>query len=444
MGNKKRRFKDYLPSGLMGRSILIIALPAFLVQAILVTVFIDNHWSKMTGRLAYAVAGEVAVLSEQLDGEDAREKIEDLSRYSAQYLDLLISYSSDMGSFQEGENLTGGWQQLVGNTLRRELNKQVKRPVSIYISENEKRIEINVLLEHGVLHVSVLERRLFSSSSYIFLLWMVVTTLVLFAVAILFMRNQVRPIRKLAIAAERFGKGRDVSGFKPEGAREVRRAGRAFMDMRDRLNRQISQRTAMLAGISHDLRTPLTRMKLQVAMLPNGEDADDLKSDIIDMEKMLDGYLEFVRGEGEETVRRIDIKEIIESIVSASRRSGKDVEYQIPDNLMLPVRAMAFERALGNLVGNGLKYGDKVWIFAHHIDDYIEIMVDDDGPGLSEGEMEDVFRPFVRGDASRNSDTGGVGLGLSIAREIVFAHGGDLWLERSNRGGLRAVLHIPI
>lgn len=274
---------------------------------------------------------------------------------------------------------------------------------------------------------------------------MIGASLILLAIAILFMRNQIRPIRRLAIAAERFGKGQGVpTGFKPEGAKEVRQAAQAFLDMHERIRRQMEQRTTMLAGISHDLRTPLTRMKLQTAMMGDSPDVDALKTDIQDMERMIAAYLDFVRGEGEEQNEYCDLHEILQRVVMNAKRQEIEIEFDVKGDLSLSVRPVAFERCLNNIISNAKKYANsRVWIAARRLHEIIEITVDDDGKGVPEEKMNDVFRPFYRVEASRNL-TGGVGLGLPIAQDIVHSHGGKIWLEKSNRGGLRVVIHLPV
>ena len=309
---------------------------------------------------------------------------------------------------------------------------------------------MRVALQDGVLSVSPPQRRLFSSTGYIFLLWVMFSSIILLAISVLFMRNQIRPIRRLAIAAERIGKGRDLPpSFKPEGAREVRQASRAFIDMHDRIKRQIMQRTAMLAGVSHDLRTPLTRLKLQVAMLGNTPDSEAMKQDIGDMERMLNAYLDFVRGEGGEASLRIDLKEMLNRVVQATRRTGCTVELEADEgDLLISLRAMAFERCLNNIVGNARKYARSIWIKAERraqdMQDVIVITVDDNGPGIPEEQLQEVFKPFVRLEKSRNAATGGVGLGLSIAQDIVHSHGGEIVLSKSPHGGLRVTLSMPV
>jgi two-component system, OmpR family, osmolarity sensor histidine kinase EnvZ len=258
------------------------------------------------------------------------------------------------------------------------------------------------------------------------------------------MRNQVRALRRLADAAESFGKGRDVANFKLEGATEVRQAATAFLKMRDRIKRQITQRTEMLAGVSHDLRTPLTRMRLAFELLgEDGPAVEELKTDVLAMERMVEGYLDFARGEGPEQPRDTDLALLIEEAAAEARRDGADISLALPEEHVLLLRPDAMRRCLANLLGNARRYGSHIWVTALAGATGTDVLIDDDGPGIPPAERENVFRPFFRLDASRNPQTGGVGLGLTIARDVARGHGGDLVLEDSPQGGLRVRLRLP-
>jgi two-component system osmolarity sensor histidine kinase EnvZ len=274
-------------------------------------------------------------------------------------------------------------------------------------------------------------------------MWMVGSSLVLLAIATLFLRNQVKSLRRLAAAADNFGKGRYVPFFKVEGAIEVRQAAVAFMTMRDRIQRQIRQRTQMLAGVSHDLRTPLTRMKLALEILGDDPAVEELKSDVAEMEHMVLGYLDFARGEGSEMPVETDLSLLLEDVAASIRREGTELSLVAPPEYLLPVRPNALKRCLVNLVNNARRYGNHVWLTAAASSDGLDILVDDDGPGIAVADRDRVFRAFVRLDRSRNPSTGGVGLGLTIARDVARGHGGDVQLETSPYGGLRARLHLP-
>ncbi|HYE48380.1 MAG TPA: ATP-binding protein [Azospirillaceae bacterium] len=433
--------KRFLPRTLFGRSLMIIATPVVLAQAIATYVFYDRHWEELTKRLAFGVAGEIALVIEELaEDRSPDEQAATLAR-AARTIDLYITWLP-------GELLPSRPQRLRGileHTLAKALDERVGRPWRINTHLAHELYEIRVQMPDGVLVVMSPERRLFSFTSYLFIMWMVGSSLVLFTIAIMFMRNQIRPIRRLASAADAFGKGRDAPNFRPEGAAEVRQAAAAFLLMRERIQRQISQRTEMLAGVSHDLRTPLTRMKLQLAMLPEGPEVEELKADVVDMETMIEGYLAFARGEGAEPVQPTDLARLLAEAVVNARREGAEVELEgVGTELVLPLRPNAVKRCLGNLLANARRYGGRVWVTLRRDSLAVEIVIDDDGPGIPQERREDVFRPFLRLEGSRNQATGGVGLGLTIARDVARGHGGDVILADSPRGGLRAVVRMPV
>lgn len=436
--------KRYLPRSLFARSLLILTVPIVLTLVISTYVFFDRHWENMASRLATAVAGEVAFLSEQFVQAPDQDKLERLMKESRQHLQLNLTYVSE-GKIEPDSVDYFGRGDLIKKTLKRELDQKLKYPSRVIVDVSEKWIQIHVQLEHGVLIVTSPERRLFSSSGFVFLIWMIGVSAILLVVAILFMRNQIRPIKRLAVVADRFGKGRDVPFFKVEGAREVRQAARAFLGMRRRIDRQIQQRTAMLAGVSHDLRTPLTRMKLQAEMLGDTPDAKALKSDIEDMERMMDAYLQFARGEGNEAMERLDVLEMIERISNNFGRDGFDVNVSSKGkNFQMFLRPVGFERCLTNIISNAQKYAKKAWVHVVCEDENMTIVIEDNGPGVDEAHYEDVFKPFFREEKSRNTRTGGVGLGLPIAQDIILAHGGEIELGQSEHGGLSVMIKLPV
>lgn len=437
--------KRFVPKTLFARSLLILVIPVLLIQIVSTSMFFDRHWSKMTSRLAFSVVGEISVLADYIEkNEEDDRAINALVSLYDDKLDLLVD-------FKRGETLTDqpvpvwvGWEYMIGESLMREMSGMFKTPFTVDVDFQEKWVEIRVQLTQGVLYVSLPQRRMFTSSSYIFLIWVFIISFVFLVISVLFMRNQVRPIRRLAIAAERFGKGRDVSDFKLEGAREVRQAGQAFLDMRTRIQRQISQRMEMLAGVSHDLRTPLTRMKLQLAMLKETPDIQAMKRDVADMEKMVQGYLNFVRGEGDEAMVLTNLSLLLQDVVDSTRRDGGDISLELDGtDIELPLKPLAFKRCLVNLLGNAVKYAPRTWISLSQEEDRIMLVIEDNGIGIPQEQYEDVFKPFYRVDSSRNSETGGVGLGLPIAMDIVHGHGGKIWLEKSRHGGLRVNIRLP-
>ncbi len=433
--------KRLLPGTLFGRALLIMVTPVVLTQMVATWIFYERHWENITRRLSFAVAAEIGLVIDSLEfapDQSARNRIFDESERLA---DLLIT-------LEPGARLPSDRApqlSLVEATLGMALEERVRRSYFVAARLSREWYDVRIQLPEGVLNVLVPGRRLFSPTTYIFILWMVGSALVLFAIAIAFMRNQIRSIRRLAIAADSFGKGRDVPDFRPEGANEVRQAAAAFLVMRERIQRQLKQRTEMLAGVSHDLRTPLTRMKLAFAMMEESQDIVDLQGDVAEMETMIEAYLAFARGEGSEPAETTDLGRLLSEVTVGARRAGGTVELEVAGALVLPLRQNAFRRCLTNLLANSRLHAESVWLFAHRrTPETIEILLDDDGPGIPAQSREDVFKPFFRLDSSRNSETGGAGLGLAIARDVVRSHGGEITLEDSPQGGLRVVIRLPV
>jgi two-component system osmolarity sensor histidine kinase EnvZ len=432
--------KRYLPKSFLGRSIMIIITPLIVVQVVSTWIFYDRHWDTVTRRLADSVATEIAlIINTQSYFRGSEEPV------------WAQNFAAELGfaiSFRPGEILpnappvlgTGILDTRLANAVR----ERVRRPFQIDTWSHDRLVQMKIQLPDGVMEVFVPRERLFSSTTYLFVMWMVGTSLLLFAVATMFMRNQVRPIRRLAAAVDDFGKGREVPDFRPEGATEIRRAAAAFERMRSRIQNALTQRTEMLAGVSHDLRTPLTRMKLQLAMLGDTKEANELKEDLREMEIMVEEFLAFARGEGTEEAIDADVGDIIDGIAESVATEGRTLDVETAGDLFIPVRPNALRRCLTNLVTNALTHADRVTLTAVRKPAVVEISVDDDGPGIPPHEREAVFKPFYRLDASRNPNTGGTGLGLSIARDLARGHGGDVTLGESPMGGLRATVRIPV
>ena len=432
--------KRYLPRTLFGRSILIIVTPVVLAQLVATWIFYDRHWETVTRRLAFAVAGDIAVMVELLDNAPDEDAVRDILALAARATDLMMTVEPD-AALPDPPPVSRG---MLAETIAKAMREKVGAPFSVN-TRMEDWYEIRVALpdDAGVLSVLSPEKRLFSPTTYIFILWMVGSALVLFAIAIIFMRNQIRPIRRLAAAADAFGKGRDVANFKPEGAVEVRQAAAAFLAMRERIQRQIAQRTEMLAGVSHDLRTPLTRMRLALDMLEPSPEVEELVADVGEMEVMIEAYLAFARGEGEEAVTPVDLDRLLREAAAAARRQGAQVNYAEQPGLVLPLRPNAMRRCFVNLLVNAHRHADTTWISVAVSPHHVDVLIDDDGPGVPARFREDVFRPFLRLDPSRGSESGGSGLGLTIARDAARSHGGDILLDDSPRGGLRALVRLP-
>ncbi len=305
-------------------------------------------------------------------------------------------------------------------------------------------VEIRIRLDDTVMRVFAQRSAAYASNSEIFLFWMVGTSLVLITVAILFLRNQIRPILRLADAAESFGKGREVPNFRPRGAREVRRAAQAFIEMKGRIERAMEQRTAMLAGVSHDLRTVLTRFKLELALLGDSPEADAMKKDVDEMGRMLEAYLAFARGDLGEQSAPTDMAAFLDELKADAERNGHKTNVVFYGHPIVTVRPAAFRRCLANLVSNAARFAKEISITGHRDHRWLTVNVDDDGPGIPVDMREEVFRPFLRLDDARNQDEGNTGLGLAIARDIARSHGGDITLGDSPMGGLRATVRVPV
>jgi two-component system osmolarity sensor histidine kinase EnvZ len=430
-----------MPRTLLGRSLVIIITPLILLQVISTYIFYERHWENVSWRLSAVLAGDIATIIDSLalhpGGADEAAIIEMAGR------NMEIRVRLRHGARLPTDVPPLGNSRLE-QTLARALDAYVNKPYVITRRPEQSEVDIRIQLADGVLDVVTARKRLFSYTTYIFVLWMVGSSLVLFAVAMMFMRNQIRPVRRLAEAAESFGKGLDVPDFKPEGGAEVRMAAAAFKVMRARIERQMTQRTEMLAGVSHDLGTVLTRMKLALALLGESPETAALNADVADMEKMVEGYLAFARGEGAEAVEDTDLCVLVEEAVGSVQRGKARIERDLPAGLRMPLRPQSLKRALVNLLSNAARYGRTVTVAAAKRNGAAVITIDDDGPGIPEDQLEAVFKPFYRLDPSRNLQTGGTGLGLAIARDAVRRHGGDLTLSRSPMGGLRATLRLPL
>ena len=434
--------KRLLPRSLFGRALLILVTPVVLIQLIATFIFFDRHWDELTRRLALGFTGDIAMVLQDFRDNPDTEFRDNLFGRARRHMNIDFTWQPDgilpnePGPFQI-KNL------ILDSRLRKTLSERISLPFRIDTTTYSDRIDVEVQLPEGVLLASTSRKRLTSTTTGLFMMWMVGTAVILLAIAIIFLRNQLKPIRRLAEAADAYGKGHDVEAMKPAGATEVRRATRAFLTMRERIQRQLDQRTEMLAGVSHDLRTPLTRMKLQLAMLGDSEDTANLRTDVQEMESMIDEYLAFARGQDAEAPGQVDVRQLLHEIVAAAQRKGSDVHLANGGNLHAVLRPNAMRRCVTNLVDNAGRFGTHVAVSASQTDDILAIIVDDDGPGIDEDDREEVFRPFYRLESSRNPETGGSGLGLSIARDVARGHGGDVVLSQSPQGGLRAEVRLP-
>jgi len=433
--------KRWLPTTLWGRSLLIIVLPVAIMQVVVTWIFFDAHWQTVNSRLSEGLAGDVAWAVETYDDNPTPQTLTMLSKRAEDSLSLSIA-------LQEGRALPVNRRHAFFAALDRSLNKALDDRLDVPYWFDTTRypayVDIRVQVKGGVMRIIAPRDRAFATQGHIFVLWMAIATFLLTAIAILFIRNQVRAIERLASAADAFGKGIDQPAFKPHGAREVRQAAQAFLAMRARIQRYIDQRTALLASVSHDLRTPLTRLKLELALAPANKRTEAMKKDLAEMEHMIDEYLAFARGEGGEAVETVLLKDIIDEVSEGAARAGANVRIDADPTVEVHVRPNALKRALSNLVMNAAVHGETVQLAVRPTPTGgVEIMVDDDGPGIPPERYEEAFKPFSRLDESRNQNEKGVGLGLAIARDVARGHGGELTLAPSPLGGLRATVRLP-
>jgi two-component system osmolarity sensor histidine kinase EnvZ len=439
-----RALKRILPRGLFGRSLIIIVTPVVILQGIVTYIFFERHYDVMLARMGRGAAADVVFLTNVEERYPPGPERQALLAMAARNLDFEISTVPGGKLERPYRHASANLKDALTNMFAAQLGQ--RRPFTSRYAGNK--VEVTVQAKDGLLRLRIPRQRLVASNVDVFILWMVGSSFVLLAVAIVFLRNQVRPIEQLAMAAESFGKGRAVPHFKPYGAAEVRRAAQAFITMRARIERYVTQRTEMLAGVSHDLKTPLTRLKLELAMMGPAQEVRALRQDIAEMEHMLDEYLDFARGEGGEEAQEADLADIVmEAAAAAAKARGATADrlkLAAQSGIRVSVRRHAVKRCATNIIDNALKYGRKVGVALKQNGQQVEIVVEDDGPGIPEERREEAFRPFHRLDEGRNLQTGGSGLGLAIARDIARAHGGDVILGESSMGGLRAAIRLPV
>jgi two-component system osmolarity sensor histidine kinase EnvZ len=436
-----RWLKRRMPTGLYTRSVLIVIIPMLLLQSVVAAVFMERHWRLVTERLSQAVTRDIAAIIEIIRTYPPEtDDYAQITRIAREKLSLNISV-------EEGGELppprSKPFFSILDDILAEQINLQIRLPFWIDTVGDSRLVEIRIQLGDKVLRVFAIRNQTYASNTHIFLVWMFGTSLLLIGISVLFLRGQIRPILALADAAENFGKGQRADPFAPRGADEIRRAGIAFIQMRERIERQMEQRTAMLTGISHDLRTILTRFKLQLALAGDNPDLAGMSTDVDDMQSMLEGYLAFARGEAEEDFGELRLSELLEKIKADFDLHGKQMTYRIEGEDLLSVRPNAFMRLVGNLASNSQRYADQLHVEARHSAKWLTLTFDDNGPGIPEASREDVFKPFYRLDEARNLNASGTGLGLAIVRDIARAHGGNVTLSDSPLGGLRAVVRVP-
>jgi len=429
-----KKFKDILPKGLYSRSLLIIIVPVVVLQGILTFVFLDRHWQLVTRKLSSAVASEIATFVDVAPSLGLNKVVE----LSKKFYDAEVNYMPN----QKLINNPPKPINLVENTLSKELSKIMTDNFWVDAHTYEKRVIVQIEKEGGIYEFTIPRRNVYATNSHIFLVWMVISSLLLVSVAVIFMRQQIKPIEKLSKAAQQFGLGKKMENFKPSGATEVRRAAEAYLKMQERIERFIEQRTLMLAGVSHDLRTPLTRLKLQLEMLSDDKTNIELLSDVNEMQKMLENYLDFAEDVTREKAIKTDLKQMIKEIINSESIENKVIEFNVKNDkpIFFECRAIAMKRCITNLLNNACSYGDDIRVALEKKKDVIDISIEDNGPGIDKTDYDKAIKPFIRLDSSRNQNIPGSGLGLSISQDITSNHGGKLIMSRSNLGGLKVQL----
>lgn len=441
------RLRHITPRGLFARSMLIVVMPIALLQVAISYLFFDEHWQEASRRLSDGIAGNVAFFVSLHEQDPDPERLAATAE---------IAWRTSRMSFalRPDDTLPTSQRRSVfvalDRTLNRSLNNSLDKPYWFDTTRYPDFIDIRVELETGVLRALAYRERTFVTNGHIFLLWSIGATALITLIALAFLRNQIKPILRLAVAADAIGRGLEPpDDFRASGAREIREAADSVKNMRDRLVRFTEQRTALLASVSHDLRTPLTRLKLTLAMLDQDEDVVAARRDVGDMQAMLDEYLAFAQGADGEPISKTSLVVLArDAIRAADGRKGMahlhpDLDTGPDDAFQLDIRPMSIRRCLTNLVQNAADYGNTVVLSAEADEDWVRIHVDDDGPGIAEDLFEEAFKPFARLDAARNQNASGVGLGLAIARDAARSHGGDVTLARAPLGGLRASLSLP-
>jgi two-component system osmolarity sensor histidine kinase EnvZ len=433
--------KTVMPKGLYARALLIIILPMVVLQSVVAFMFVERQWSVVNRYLSSAVTREIATLIDVYKTYPQGADRAQLRRIAQDRLGLVVDFLPETQLPPPGPK---PFFSQPDAALSDEIRKQIRLPFWIDTVGRSSIVEIRIKLDDTIMRVFARRADAYDANAWIFLLWMVATSLVVLTIAILFLRNQIRPIVRLADAAEAFGKGREVQNFRPRGAREVRRAAAAFVEMKIRIERAIEQRTTMLAGVSHDLRTILTRFKLELALLGDSPEVEAIKKDVDEMAAMLEAYLAFARGDLGEQPAPTDMPAMLDELKADSERHGHRATVAFHGQPEVTVRPAAFKRCLANLVSNAGRFASTVAITGHRDHRWLTVTVDDDGPGIPTSLREDVFKPFLRLDDARNQDEGGTGLGLAIARDIARSHGGDITLGDSPLGGLRAAVRVPV
>ena len=433
--------RNFLPRTLFWRVFMILIMTIILFLFFVIWIFFDRHWDDITGRLSTLAANDLSYAVHRLESSDTAEQ-EAVLTEASHYLGISFSLSKEKKLSDVAIRESQFYQDAPLGLLKSSIAKKMENP--FIINAFDKTIEVVIETHEGVLYATFPKKRIFSSTIYVFLIVTFLSSIILVFIAVIMLQKQIRPILYLTQKMDAFGKGQDdqASLLTPRGADEIRLATVAFNRMQERIRRQVRQRTDMLSGVSHDLRTPITRMKLELELMPESEELDKLKEDLHNMEVMIESYLTFAKGEDSEVSIKQNLGELVSRVVR--QWQSQNIDLEITGDIELSLKPNAFRRCIDNLLNNALRYGKNVSVTVFMQADLAMILIDDDGPGIAENKREAVFAPFYRLEKSRSSETGGYGLGLSIARDIARTHGGDVILETSPKGGTRAVISLPL
>ena len=432
-----KKLKKISPNGLYTRSLIIIIAPIVVLQAILTFVFLERHWQLVTKKLSSSVVSEIGMIIKMQKETDQ----ETISSYAKEFYDISINYYSNQ-EISLDNNIP---KTIIERTLVREIGERLDTKTWVQDFPEEKKVKVIIPLGSSIIEFLIPRRNVYATNSHIFLVWMVISSILILSIAILFLRQQIKPIEKLAKAAESFGMGKKIENFKPSGASEVRKAADAYIKMQERIEKFIEQRTLMLAGVSHDLRTPLTRIKLQLEMLSKNRENEELLKDVDEMQYMLETYLDFSQTVSSEESSLVNINKLIEEVIDTSKDENKFIIFKPlkKNEINHKCKYIALKRCIINIINNAKAYGDKIIIKLSESDNEININIEDNGPGISEKDYEKALKPFQRLDSSRNQNIAGSGLGLSISQDIIKTLDGDLNLSKSEMGGLKVEINLP-
>ena len=432
-----KKLKKISPNGLYTRSLIIIIAPIVVLQAILTFVFLERHWQLVTKKLSSSVVSEIGMIIKMQKETDQ----ETISSYAKEFYDISINYYSNQ-EISLDNNIP---KTIVERTLVREIGERLDTKTWVQDFPEEKKVKVIIPLGSSIIEFLIPRRNVYATNSHIFLVWMVISSILILSIAILFLRQQIKPIEKLAKAAESFGMGKKIENFKPSGASEVRKAADAYIKMQERIEKFIEQRTLMLAGVSHDLRTPLTRIKLQLEMLSKNRENEELLKDVDEMQYMLETYLDFSQTVSSEESSLVNINKLIEEVIETSKDENNFIIFKSlkKNEINHKCKYIALKRCIINIINNAKAYGDKIIIKLSESDYEININIEDNGPGISEKDYQKALKPFQRLDSSRNQNIAGSGLGLSISQDIIKTLNGNLNLSKSEMGGLKVEINLP-